>query len=461
MNWKDYEKEIHDYFYQMYPNANVTYDARLEGRYSKKQRQIDVLIEDEIAGFSTRVVVDAKYFSENIDVKCVESFISMLEDVGATHGLLVTQKGYSQAAINRAYYGPHNLELDVFNFDELLDSQGLEAIPYSGKSALLLSAPFGWVVDSSKQRGMIASLYQRGISLSEAEKRQEWSYLNYWHKDNTVSNVHELVELQNLLMQQKYKELTICEHRSPNRIDGLETHIRIAQIMDLDCIEITGYIDCGEFIAFFVLFTKEELQSRNVRKIAHLLKYSMPINLKFDNSSVIKQLKTEIPTMTDSTKLASAYNQLAKWYAEMDELEQTMKYRRLCWDSSPEYYENITPLITGELKLENFKDAQLCSIVFFSLAPENPQVMQDLLAIYKNERHWKYLEEVVSELLQKYKDGTEASGNICFHYAEHLNMSNKQSLAYEYYKRARDSFIKANKHPQVVDYITGLIEQKA
>lgn len=117
MNWKNYEKEVHRYFSNMYPTATITYDAKLIGRYSKKERQIDVLIEDDIAGFPFKLVVDAKLFSKKIDVKAVESFIAMLEDVEANQGLLITQIGYSKAAINRAFYGPQKLELDVLNFD--------------------------------------------------------------------------------------------------------------------------------------------------------------------------------------------------------------------------------------------------------------------------------------------------------------------------------------------------------
>ncbi|MBD3330183.1 hypothetical protein GF354_01475 [Candidatus Peregrinibacteria bacterium] len=51
MNWKDYEKEAQAYFPRMYPGAQITYDTKVLGRYSKNQRQIDVLIEDEKAGF--------------------------------------------------------------------------------------------------------------------------------------------------------------------------------------------------------------------------------------------------------------------------------------------------------------------------------------------------------------------------------------------------------------------------
>ena len=220
MDWKDYEKEVHQHFVKMYPDATITHNSKIIGRYSKKERQIDVLIEYEVADFRIKIVVEAKYFSRKIDVTCVESFISKLEDVEANQGLLVTQKGYSQAAINRAFYGPHKLELDVWNFDDLLKSQGLSAVPYSSKASIVLPAPFGWVIDNTRQPTYLACLYQRGLDLKKAQENLEWMYLNFWHKDEKVSSISELVEMQNETMETCHTNLCISEQRSPKRKDG-------------------------------------------------------------------------------------------------------------------------------------------------------------------------------------------------------------------------------------------------
>lgn len=144
MNWRDYEKEIHEQFQEMYPDAEITHNTTLPGRYSKIDRQIDVLIEDYVAGDRIRIMVDGKYFSENIDVKEVECFIGMMQDVAADKGLLITQKGYSPAAIKRAHNDPSRIELDVLNFEELKQSQGFGALPYSGKHGVVMPSPFGW-----------------------------------------------------------------------------------------------------------------------------------------------------------------------------------------------------------------------------------------------------------------------------------------------------------------------------
>lgn len=459
MNWKDYEKEVHKYFSQMYPQSTITYDARIVGRYSKHERQVDVLIEDDVAGFLIRIVVDAKYFSKKIDVKCVESFISMLEDMNVSQGLLITQKGYSQAAINRAYYGPQKLELDILNFDKLLEFQGVAAIPYSGSSAIEISSPFGWIVDNRKSNGFIACLYQRGITLEEAQKKQEWIYFNFWGKDENVSNIKELVLMQNTKMSSIYTNLRINESRSPIRKDGLDTYIRIAQFDELSCNEITGYIDCDEFIAFFVLFTDEEIQARNLRKLAHLLQYSNPVRMTFDNTSVIDQLESELVVMDDHFARATACNQLAKWYAEMDNKFDAMRCRRLCWDCHPEYHENVIPLILGELELDNVDAALNYSQEIFSLVPKNPTVMQDLLYIYESEKYWVYFEKLIDRLKQQYKND-EILGNIFVHFAMYLANSEQEEKSIEHFKLAREMFRNVDEEHYVIQQIDDVLGEK-
>lgn len=128
--------------------TNIKRYAQLEkivGKYSKVERQIDIFIEGEIAGYEIKIVVDCKYFSKNIDVKQVESFCSMVEDVDAHQGVLITKKGFSKAAINRAYYGNQKIELDIINFDEIKEFQGFTAVPYVSNFSVILPAPFGWV----------------------------------------------------------------------------------------------------------------------------------------------------------------------------------------------------------------------------------------------------------------------------------------------------------------------------
>ena len=294
MDWKTYEKEIHAHLSTLYPGASIRRNVQLPGQYSKGNRQIDLLIEDEIAGFRTRIVVDGKYFARRVDVIHVECFIGLLEDVGATHGLLVTPQGYSQAAMRRAHNHPKNILLDVLNLSELREYQGHVGIPFSGKRGMWVNAPFGWIVDITRNDGFLATLYQRGRTLEEAKRVHEWMYVNYWHKDKNASSLAEVLKMQTRNMEGHYELLETSDYCGPVRNDGQATWVRVATYDNLPFKEITGYIDIEGVVAFFVLFTIPELEATNTRKLMHVLKYSRLCEIEFHNETVINALKESL-----------------------------------------------------------------------------------------------------------------------------------------------------------------------
>ena len=342
MDWQTYEKEIHEHLSVLYPGASIKRDVQLLGQYSKENRQIDVLIEDEIAGFRTRIVVDGKYFARRVNVAHVECFIGLLEDVCATHGLLVTPHGYSKAAMQRAHNHPKNILLDVLNLSELREYQNHVGIPYSGQRAMWVTAPFGWIVDNSRNDGLfLATLYQRGRTLEEATRAHEWMYVNYWHKDTQASSLVELLNMQTRNMAREYDVLETCDYSGPVRDDGRATRVRVATYKNMPFKEITGYIDGEGLVAFFVLFTIPELEATNTRKLMHVLKYSMHCELEFRNEKVISALKESIESVDDAVERAAAYTQIAIWYAEMNDRANATRYLRHSFRISPTVYRNF------------------------------------------------------------------------------------------------------------------------
>ncbi|QYS89755.1 restriction endonuclease [Flavobacterium davisii] len=115
--WKEYEIQIFDFLKEIYPECEIDYDDSIYGIYSKVERQIDFAIRGDLAGNRVLGIVDCKYYKKNIDVKVVESFIGMMEDVKANFGFMVTNKGYSPAAKNRVKNS--NLRLDVLKLNEM------------------------------------------------------------------------------------------------------------------------------------------------------------------------------------------------------------------------------------------------------------------------------------------------------------------------------------------------------
>ncbi len=116
-DWRKYERRIHEELGKVYKDCEFVFDDKIFGKFSKIDRQIDISIRGEVGGNKILGIVDCKYFSSNIDVKIVESFLGMIEDVKANFGLIITNRGYSKAAKNRVEI--KNLKLDILEFNNL------------------------------------------------------------------------------------------------------------------------------------------------------------------------------------------------------------------------------------------------------------------------------------------------------------------------------------------------------
>jgi hypothetical protein len=122
-DWKRYEDEIFQLLRaKAAGDVRVEPDQHLEGRFSGVTRQIDIAVRGRFAelpyGDEQLMIVDCKYFSRNVDVKAVEAFAGMVDDVNAELGLLITNQGYSAAAKARAR-GVRGLLVDVVEFGAL------------------------------------------------------------------------------------------------------------------------------------------------------------------------------------------------------------------------------------------------------------------------------------------------------------------------------------------------------
>lgn len=95
----EYEKIAKRIYEMLSPSSRVQHDARLPGKESGADRQVDVLIEETVAGHKIRVVVDCKNWNSRISVPDVGSFASLVRDVGAHKGVMLSKKGYSKPSL--------------------------------------------------------------------------------------------------------------------------------------------------------------------------------------------------------------------------------------------------------------------------------------------------------------------------------------------------------------------------
>lgn len=279
MDWRQYEDEIFQHFVEAFPNAQISKNIYLTGRYSQVQRQIDVLIEDQIAGFHMRIVVDGKFRNKCIDVTDVEAFIGYCADIGASKGVLISLEGYTPAAANRAHADDSDIELDVLNFSELAQFQAFGALPYSGEHGVFLNAPFGWVIDGAKKDGFVAALYQRGYDLKSAAAANEWMYINFWVKDQRCNDLEALINKQGEDLLSHFPKAKITYQVGPKRKSG-ETKVRCFMEESYPAIEYTGFVEFDDFIFFCVLFTPPQFANRNIRKLEHILRTVVPLKVR-------------------------------------------------------------------------------------------------------------------------------------------------------------------------------------
>jgi Restriction endonuclease len=99
--------------------TSVTPNASLIGGISGVRRQIDVLVDARFENDGKRrIIFDAKKRSRKVDVKDVESFEGMMRDVGASRGVLVCTKGYTEGARRRA---DQLIDVRIMEEDEALE----------------------------------------------------------------------------------------------------------------------------------------------------------------------------------------------------------------------------------------------------------------------------------------------------------------------------------------------------
>ncbi len=100
--WKRFETLVAKLQQGFSPNAKVTLNDKIAGRRSGVKRQIDISVRQTIGQFEILIVIDCKDYSKAVDVKDVEEFLGLVEDVGANKGALVTAGAFTKAAKTRA-----------------------------------------------------------------------------------------------------------------------------------------------------------------------------------------------------------------------------------------------------------------------------------------------------------------------------------------------------------------------
>ena len=258
---------------RVFGRSHVRRNVFLKGVFSGTNRQIDILVDDVEGGDDEKIAYEVKYYARKINIKIVEAFISMLKDVGIEKGVMVSEKGFSKAAIRRAHNGEESIEVDILSLGEWQRSHSPLAIPYAGENALIIFSPFGWIVDCDGRDFSLATLYQRGVTFEYAtEKLREWMYLCFWRKDADASTIKDLLGWQKENSLPKEAEVEVYE-------DG-DVTVRMAFVSWYPTPEVTVFRDFGDFIGFIVLFCQEQVLARDLKKAISVMRRAIPAHVR-------------------------------------------------------------------------------------------------------------------------------------------------------------------------------------
>lgn len=83
-------------------DAKVARNAKIIGKRSGDEREIDVLIEGKVGAFEVKIIVEAKNYTRPVGIDKVESLKSKLDDIGGDLGVIACSKGFTKPAKNLA-----------------------------------------------------------------------------------------------------------------------------------------------------------------------------------------------------------------------------------------------------------------------------------------------------------------------------------------------------------------------
>ena len=94
---------------QLTPDAQVEHNVKILGKISKKQRQIDCLVRQNIGQYEILIALECRDKKSAVDVNGVGAFQEVLEDIGANKGAMVCPAGFTDGAKNVAKH--HQIDL--------------------------------------------------------------------------------------------------------------------------------------------------------------------------------------------------------------------------------------------------------------------------------------------------------------------------------------------------------------
>jgi hypothetical protein len=116
LDWKQYETYVFQPSTCQLSWSRYSEERPPAGSAIHMQRQIDILVRQQVTGLDIRIAFDCKHHNRELNVRHVEAFLSMLEDIGVSKGVIITGRGYSKPLSNGLVRAGETLKCVSSNF---------------------------------------------------------------------------------------------------------------------------------------------------------------------------------------------------------------------------------------------------------------------------------------------------------------------------------------------------------
>ncbi len=120
MKWQKYEVKVFETVKTLFPKDNVEHNIRVEGKFSKTKRQIDIAKNRNLP--NDFLIYECKDHKNPIDTPKLEELFGKLKNIGAKAGAIVSNSGFTKGALNASE------EFDIALYS-LINTKDKEILP--------------------------------------------------------------------------------------------------------------------------------------------------------------------------------------------------------------------------------------------------------------------------------------------------------------------------------------------
>ena len=114
MDWKEYQEKTAKVFRDL--GCTATVNKAIEGARAK--HDIDVWVVFTKFGFETKWVIECKYWSTNVTKEKVLALKTIVDDVGADRGMIISKSGFQSGAIRAT----NNTNISLTSLEDLKET---------------------------------------------------------------------------------------------------------------------------------------------------------------------------------------------------------------------------------------------------------------------------------------------------------------------------------------------------